>query len=93
MTGFLYQELETAMTERLTLNQYIIRYYPLVAFRIVSLKWMADRLETTPQALRSRAYRLGVTGRYAKGAVEIGSLFRAMRRGEDAYFKMNIEAR
>jgi hypothetical protein len=37
------------------------RLYPLVSHRVVSLGDMAEYLDTTPNALRKRAQRLGVT--------------------------------
>ena len=48
------------MTPTLT-DSHIKSLYPLVSHRVVSLGDMAEYLNTTPNALRKRAQRLGVT--------------------------------
>lgn len=77
------------MSKTMTADQYIKRYYPLVTARIVSLRWMANRLGVTPSALRSRAYRLGVTG----NRVPVFNLLRDIASGKDRYYRMHLEAR
>ena len=50
----------TTLTPTLTDTQ-LKNIYPLVSYRVVSLGDMAALMGTTPGALRSRAYHLGIT--------------------------------
>lgn len=81
----------------MTVDDYIVRYYPLVTHRFVSLSFMAKKLGLTGPALRSRAYRLGATGdpskRLHSDGLDLVRLMRRMQKGTDRHFRMDLYSR